>query len=278
MPELPDLVYITEALNAVLPGRKIRAVEVREPVVLRVLIPGSGGIAAALSGERFQTVERQGPFLKLQLEHLEIIVHFMLSGRFQLQQPGQRRVGHFCFSLALDNGPALNYGDDKRMGKVYLLQNDEYDRIPGYLDQGVDVLSKAFTEALFRGLISKKRCQSRVFIMDQSCLSAIGNAYADEILFQAGIHPKTLCSQLDDKEVGRLYRSVVDTLRWGIDSVRRAGRPLEIKVRDHLRVRNRKGQACSRCGTTIRRVGVLGYDSFFCPRCQPARKGQTVPW
>ena len=71
-------------------------------------------------------------------------------------------------------------------------------------------------------------------------------------------------------------------IAWGIDEVERAGRPLEDKVRDHVKVRNRLGQPCPVCGTTIRRVGVLGYDSFFCPRCQPAEGTiggkRGIPW
>ncbi len=118
--------------------------------------------------------------------------------------------------------------------------------------------------------------------MDQSALSAIGNAYADEVLFAAGIHPKTPCTRLDAERRGRLFDAIRGVIAWGIDEVGRAGRPLEDKVRDHVKVRNRLGEPCPVCGTTIRRVGVLGYDSFFCPRCQPAegtlggRRG--IPW
>ena len=114
--------------------------------------------------------------------------------------------------------------------------------------------------------------------MDQTALSAIGNAYADEILFEAGIHPKTTCNQLGEKDVERLYESVRKVIQWGIDEVEKAAQPIHVKVRDHMRVRNRKDQPCPRCGTTIRRVGVLGYDAFFCPRCQPATRRQFIDW
>jgi formamidopyrimidine-DNA glycosylase len=202
----------------------------------------------------------------------------MLAGRFQLQRPGDKAVAKICFSLVLDNGQILHYADAKRMGKVYLTWPGETEQIPGFNDQGVDVLGPAFTLELFRSLIETKRNQVRVFVMDQTLLSAIGNAYADEILFAAGLHPKTLCSQLSPEDIERLYRSIVRVLAWGIDEVRRADQPLEAKVRGHVKVRNRKGEPCPVCGTTIRRAGVLGYDVFFCPRCQPPRRRQTIPW
>jgi formamidopyrimidine-DNA glycosylase len=109
-------------------------------------------------------------------------------------------------------------------------------------------------------------------------LSAIGNAYADEILFQAKIHPKTLMSDLDQEEKERLYGATIDVMRWGIEEVERAAQPIEMKVRDHVKVRNRKDTPCPVCGTTIRRASVLGYDSFFCPSCQKPKKKQFIDW
>jgi formamidopyrimidine-DNA glycosylase len=114
--------------------------------------------------------------------------------------------------------------------------------------------------------------------MDQSVLSAVGNAYADEILFAAAIHPKTRCDQLNEQQLERLYRSAVSVMRWGIEKVEEADRGIAVKMRDHLKVRNHRGDPCPVCGTTIRRTGVLGYDSFFCPKCQPELRSRLVSW
>ena len=164
------------------------------------------------------------------------------------------------------------------MGKVYLGRAGEFESIPGYLTQGIDVTSPAFTFELFSALIEKKRCQARVFIMDQTCLSAIGNAYADEILFEARIHPKAPCYSLGPDRRRSLYDAVRSVLAWGIEEVAKAGLPLEDKARGHLRVRGRAGEKCPRCGQTIRRTGVLGFDSFFCPSCQPDLTGRGLDW
>ncbi len=109
-------------------------------------------------------------------------------------------------------------------------------------------------------------------------LSAIGNAYADEILFAAGIHPKTFCYSLSAEERRKLYQSITGVIAWAVAEVRRAAQPIEVKVRDHVRVRNRKDEPCPVCGTKIRCAGVLGYDAFFCPTCQPATRKQQIPW
>jgi formamidopyrimidine-DNA glycosylase len=202
----------------------------------------------------------------------------MLAGRFKLVPPGKTGGRGLCLALHLDNDVALSYLDDQRMGKVYLLRSGDRHLIPKFASQGVDIISEAFTERVFLQLLAGQRKQVRVFLMDQSRLSAIGNAYADEILFDAGIHPKTFCHQLSEDERHRLFKSIGQVIQWGITEVARAGKPIDIKVRDHVKVRNRKNQPCPRCRTPIRRAGVLGQDTFFCPQCQPAKRSQFIDW
>ena len=283
MPELPDLVYIEKKLRPLVLQREIREVAVWEPIVLRMGVPGS--FSDVLRGQKIRDLHRHGPFLVFTFLSLEMIVHFMLAGFFRLEvkrtaanQSMKRRNREHCFSLELDSGRQLHYFDSRRMGKIYVIEPGATKSIPGYDVQGVDLLSAQFTLQLFRERIQGRRRQVRVFLMDQSALSAIGNAYADEILFTAGIHPKTRCDQLKLHEVDRLYRSVVSVLRWGIEKVEAADRGIDVKMRDHLKVRNRRGEPCPACGTTIRRTGVLGYDSFFCPKCQPELRSRLVSW
>jgi formamidopyrimidine-DNA glycosylase len=276
MPELPDLQYIVSKVRPVLRGRMISNVEVREPIVIRMLV--SGSFADALTGEQFREIRRHGPFLSFILRSKELVIHPMLTGRFRLLQSSGKKPRNLCFSLFLDDGAVLHYSDQKKMGKVYLTGRNFYAQIPGYLDQGVDITGDEFTLDLFKDLIAQNRRQVRVFLTDQSMLSALGNAYSDEILYEAGIHPKTLCNQLRPEEVERLYRSIKKVISWAIEEVEKRGEPIEVKVRDHLRVRNRKGEPCPRCGTTIRRTQVYGYDTFFCPQCQPASRKQLIPW
>ncbi len=276
MPELPDLEYIVKKLGPAAAGRRIDEVTVKEPIVIRMLRPGS--FVETLRGRIIASVSRRGPFLRFELEGVDLVVHPMLAGRLQLGSPADKRLPHLAFTLRLEDGACLRYLDDKKMGKVYVTEAGSYDGIPGLLQQGVDITSAEFTRQSFEELIRGRRQQARVFLMDQAALSAIGNAYADEILFAAGIHPKTPCNRLSDDERGKLYQSVRSVIAWGISEVEKAGQPIDVKVRGHMRVRNRKDEPCPVCGTTIRRTGVLGYDSFFCPHCQPALRKQQIPW
>jgi formamidopyrimidine-DNA glycosylase len=290
MPELPDLVRIVKILGPEIEARRIVGARVKNPIVLRVLVPGS--FPELVSGRIMRGLERRGPFLRLRLEpgpdlgadaaRLDLVMHLMLAGRLKLAPPGRgpesRGLPATAFSLELDDGRVLYYGDEKSMGKVYLCPAGSFEPIPGYLTQGVDVVSPNFTFEAFSALIAKKRCQARVFVMDQSSLSAIGNAYADEILFEAGIHPKAPCYALPPEKKRALYDAIRSVLAWGIEEVEKAGAPLEDKVRGHMRVRGRAGEKCPRCGATIRVAGVLGFDSYFCPICQPDLAGRGLDW
>lgn len=269
MPELPDLEYILPRLREPLVGKQLEKIEIFEPVVYRNLT----GLQD-WNPELVTSVFRRGPFLVLELEQTHLVIHPMLAGRFAFN--GKKKAAtaiRFAFSDFY-----LDFIDDKKMGKVYRARKEQLDQIPGYKKQGVDLLSKEFTEEYFRKQAAKYRKQVRVFLMDQSILSAIGNAYADEILFEAMIHPKTRMNQLTEEQILGLYRAIGIVLRESIRTIEEQKPELDQKYREHVKVRNRKDQPCPRCGSRIRRANVLGYDSFFCPTCQPDGGRGFVDW
>lgn len=278
MPELPDLLYIRDYLESSLKSRTVTGVRIKQPVILRTTLDEP--FERTLPGRRIEEVRIHGPFLHLLLSlNHHLIINLMLSGRMQHQRPGEKVEGYLCCSIDLDDGTSLNICDSKLMAKAYSSSGDQLGQIPRFNTQGIDVLSDTFTADIFSTLASQnRRKQVRVFINDQTILSAIGNAYADEILFDARIHPKSLVAHLDRRQLDALHASIMHILRWGAEEVRKAALPIQTKVRDHLRVRNRKGRPCQRCGTTIRREGVRGHDVFFCPRCQPPTRSHFLDW
>jgi formamidopyrimidine-DNA glycosylase len=278
MPELPDLLYIRDYLNHPLKDRTITGVRIKQPVILRTTLDEP--FEQTLHGRRIEKVRIHGPFIHMLLSrNHHLIINLMLSGRIQHQCPGERAEGNLCCSIDLDDGTSLNICDNKLMAKVYSSSSDQLGQIPRFNEQGIDVLSDTFTADAFLSLTSQHgRMQVRVFVNDQTLLSAIGNAYADEVLFDARIHPKSLLAHLDRTQLMALYSSIKHVIRWGTEEVRKAGAPIQTRVRDHMQVRNRKGQPCRRCGTTIRREGVRGHDVFFCPRCQPPTRSHFLDW
>jgi formamidopyrimidine-DNA glycosylase len=278
MPELPDLLYISRILNERVCGRTVTFVIIKEPIVLRNTLDVP--LSSALEGRVIRNCAVRGPFLLFRFSgERELIINLMLAGRLQHQRSAEKPEGYLCFSLALDDGSRLNLCDEQKMAKAYLVRAGDYSLVPKFTTPGVDILSPGFTREAFRALSARHtRKQVRVFVNDHTILSAIGNAYADEILFDARIHPKTLVARLSDGDLDALHDSIVRIIAWGAKMVEEAGQPIQVKVRGHMRVRNRKGEACVRCGTKIRREGVRGYDVFFCPTCQPPTRKLFIDW
>jgi formamidopyrimidine-DNA glycosylase len=282
MPERPDLEYVVPILARELSGRAITAARVKKPVVLRVVVPG--GLEAALLGRTVRGVARRGHFVCFELDGpdpaVEVAVAPMLAGRFRLDPAGAKAPGALAVALGLDDGRELRYRDDVQMGKVYVLPRGEWRHAPGLAEVGLDVLDpRAFTREAFRALARRRRDQAKVFLMDKAALDSFGNAYADEALWAAGVHPKTFVRALDDAALDRLHDAMASVLTEARDEIARRKPELDDKLRDFVKVRNRKGEPCPRCGAKIRAAGVHGHDAFFCPQCQPeTRASAIVDW
>jgi formamidopyrimidine-DNA glycosylase len=282
MPELPDLLHIRSKLQESLAGWHVAAERVREPVVLRFAVRGN---LSLLLGRPLREVLRKSHFLAFRFEGLDLAVNPMLAGRFRVCEPGAKDEASLAFALGFapagtpEGRPAereLRYLDDKKMGKAYLIVNDDWKAIPGLQTGGVDILSSEFTKERFFSLLRHRRDQVRAFLLDKKALDSLGNAYADEVLFEAGIHPKTFCRSLSHDDAVKLHAAITKVMKEAALEVAHRDEPIEVKVRDFLKVRLK--ETCPRCGSKIRTAGVKGMDAYFCPRCQPARRPGLVDW
>jgi formamidopyrimidine-DNA glycosylase len=282
MPELPDLVHVEAGLRAALVGKRITAARTGDPTVLRIMV--TEPFPAVLVGRTLAGVERRGHFMRFALDNdLVVVVNAMLVGRYRLVPPGsepsnKKDPRSLALALVFDGAPELQYLDDKRMGKVYVAGAADEKTIPVYGQLGADVLAPGFTRETFGKLIARRRDQVRAFLMDKKALASIGNAYADEILFAAGLHPKTFCNKLAPADVDALHAAIGRVLTDAIAEIRKRDEPIEVKVRDFLKVRGRDGKPCVVCGTTIRAVRVGDGDACFCPHCQRETRKLFVNW
>ena len=273
MPELPDLLHIQAKLEARLRGRKVTAERLTSPVILRCLVRGN---LSLLLGRSLGEILRRSHFLVFRFEGLDLAVNPMLAGRFRLASPEDKDEWSLAFVLGFEDAGELRYLDDKSMGKAYLAVAGDWKAIPGLDAGGIDILSPQFTRERFVSLLKHRRDQVRAFLLDKKALDSLGNAYADEVLFAAGIHPKTWCRSLSHDDAVRLHDAIVEVMSHAVAEVARRDEPIEVKVRDFLKVRLK--DQCPRCGAKLRRAGVRGMDAYFCPRCQPATRSGLVDW
>jgi formamidopyrimidine-DNA glycosylase len=272
MPELPDLLRVQASLRERLIGRAVTSERVREPVVLRFMVHGN---LSLLLGRTLHDVGRRAHFLVFHFDGFDLAVNPMLAGRFRYSEPDARDEVSLGFALGFGD-VELRYLDDKKMGKAYLAAAGDLKAVPTLDTVGVDVLSPQFTRERFESLLRHRRDQVRVFLLDKRALDSLGNAYADEVLWEARIHPKTWCRSLAHEDAVRLHDAIVGVLKHAIAEVASRDEPIDVKVRDFLKVRMK--DECPRCGARIRKAGVKGMDAYFCPRCQPATRPGLVDW
>ena len=271
MPEWPDLHVVRVRLEKALVGREIVLVRVGDPLVLRAARP----VDTALAHRRITAVRHRGKFLIFDLDKGAIVVNPMLAGVFELTDAEAKLTRTTALSLVLDDGTDLRYRDDKRMGKVHVLEEGEgTSSIHGFDQVGPDAGDFSWSEREFAERARATRREVRNLLQDQTFLSGIGNAYADEILWEAKLHPKRRVFTLTDEEMSRFYRALKDVIARGAREVE-AGLPPELgtKIRDHMKVRGHKGKPCPRCGTPIVKTRHGLDDMYLCPRCQPPPKG-----
>jgi formamidopyrimidine-DNA glycosylase len=267
MPEIPDLEAIRGFLNTRLPGKRIERADFLIPVVFRV---PKEEFVATLEGNAFGETTRRGKFLIFRLEsgHL-LVINAMLTGRFQYLQPDVKKAAKTCLVVALEDGWELRYRDDRLMGKVYLVPEARLMDVPQFADMGPDALEvseEEFTERLrkFRGMIKN-------ILVNLKFVAGIGNAYADEVLFIAKVHPYRKRTAMTDEDIARLYAAVHKVFDWATPIV--AGQMKDElnyeERRDFLRVHRRGGEPCPVCGTRISEITAGQRITSFCRTCQP---------
>jgi len=274
MPEIPDLEAIRAFYNARIIGQEITRADVLIPYVIRT---GATDFVAALTGNHLGEVDRHGKFLLFHLDDGQLmVVNPMLTGRFQYMEPAKKKAAKTIFTLTLGNGMQLRYADQRVMGKVYVLPEDALASVPMWAEMGPDALQVSEDE--FRARIRRHNGAIKNVLTNHKFVCGIGNAYSDEILFEARIDPFRKRTTLSDDDIGRLYRAMHRVYGWAIPILRgHFSEELDYQEwRDHLKV-HRKGAKpggdrdegrCPRCGNHISEISPNDRITSWCRTCQ----------
>lgn len=272
MPELPEVEVVRRGLEQTLGGRLITAVTVRDA---RLRWPVPPDLPARLVGKRVLSVERRGKYLLLSLADGTLIVHLGMSGTFRFHPKAPAVGRHDHVDLQTDGG-VLRYNDPRRFGAMLW-----HDRAQGCVHQhvllrglGVEPFSDQFdARHLYKGSRLRK-VSVKQFLLAGQCVVGVGNIYACESLFRAGIHPGLNAGRLSLARCERLAQSVRQTLA---EAISRGGSTLRDFVGSSgetgyfqldCAVYGRAGEPCRQCGSTVRMLRQQGRSTFFCPRCQ----------
>lgn len=213
MPELPDLEVIREFLDSRLSGVAISAVEVRRPLVVRNLLGGE--LAHHLLSQRFAGANRRGKFLLLPLEGgASLVINPMLAGRLRYGDPLAKHRKRDVLMLGLVDGHELRYHDAKDMGKIYL--TTDLNQVPTFAELGPDALDPDLTLKVFGQRLRRHHGEIKGILTNQKFVAGIGNAYADEICWRAGLYPFRRRPSLNDQEQETLFQAMRDELSKAI--------------------------------------------------------------
>ena len=271
MPELPEVETIRRQLAPQLEGRTLTGVEILDPRWTRPVAPGP--VAQRLQGVAVNQVGRRGKYLVWNLSgELYLLMHLRMTGTLLFDpvvEPPHTRV-----RFTLNGGHRLAYIDPRRFGTGHLLA-DAAERDDYFAARlGVEPLTPAFTAEHLRGSARGRTAPVKSFVLDQRRIAGVGNIYADEALFRAGIHPLRPAGKLTLADWRRLRVAIEDALAAGIDA---RGASIDDfrhldgargSFQDRFLVHRRQGMPCPRCATPVTKIVVGGRGTYVCERCQ----------
>lgn len=270
MPELPEVETTRRGLEPLLVGRTVTGARVHNRS-LRWPVPH--GLGRLLAGRRFLAIGRRSKYLLLRCTDGTLVVHLGMTGHLRVVPTDEPRKKHDHVELLLDNGRALRFNDSRRFGAVLWTQDDPLDH-PLLVGLGPEPFDKSFTAGYLA-----ERAQGRVvavkpFLMDAKIVVGVGNIYASEALFRAGIDPRRAAGKVSRTAFARLVAAVREVLAEAIeaggttirDFANSNGEPGYFRI--SLRVYGREGEACVACGAPIRQVRLGQRSTYFCEKCQ----------
>jgi formamidopyrimidine-DNA glycosylase len=277
MPELPEVETIRRDIEKEFVNKRIKKVDVTGARSVR-RHQDVKEFVARTEGRKVTGTRRRGKYLLLKLDSGDVLIaHLGMSGQLLRANPKEPVGKHTHVVLTFVGAPQLRFVDPRTFGELFVTAPDRLeDEVPELAHLGFDPIDEQMAWTSFGALLAARKTKLKPLLMDQRFVAGIGNIYADEILFSAGLRHDRNSDSLTPQEVRRLYRSVVETLQ---EAIKHRGSSLaDEQYRDIFgdagefqrlhNVYDREGQACPRCRSTIVRIKANGRSSFFCPQCQ----------
>jgi formamidopyrimidine-DNA glycosylase len=261
MPELPDVAGFKTYFDATALHQRIHRTHVTDDRVLENgLTPA--GLGRRLKACAFDGTHRHGKLLFAQIDGEGwLVMHFGMTGHLKYYESTDDQPDHARVIFDFENGNHLAFVCQRMFGRIDLA--DDLDHYLEQRDVGPDALDEALDRERFRGLLAGRRGAVKSTLMNQSIIAGVGNVYADEILFQARIHPETAVNALGEAQLDALYRTMRRVMRVG---ARHGGHVPDYP--DGYLLKARDAGKCPNCGGGLEQADVAGRTTWYCPRCQ----------
>ncbi len=271
MPELPEVETIVRAYRPRLVGRRLTAYTSRWA---KQASPSVAAVRRGVVGKRIVRLDRRAKYIVFtlagpgELPQSWMLLHLRMSGRLEwAADPEKGRHRHIRAWFDLDDGNRLLLCDSRKFARISF--TTDLNAATAHL--GIEPLERAFTAARLEHLLHTRARQLKPLLLDQSVVAGLGNIYADEVLYAAGLHPLARSDELSPAQVRALWRAIRAVLR---KAIRHNGTSIDWIYPDggmepYLKVYGRAGTPCPVCGTAIERLRVAQRSTHICPRCQP---------
>ncbi|HEV7796720.1 MAG TPA: bifunctional DNA-formamidopyrimidine glycosylase/DNA-(apurinic or apyrimidinic site) lyase [Pyrinomonadaceae bacterium] len=274
MPELPEVEHVVRALRRAVSRRRIVAVDVNLPRLLAGISPAS--FKRKLRGARIEAVSRRGKYILIELDTRDVLlVHLRMTGKFLCINQDHPLPPYPHVVFYLDDDRRLVFCDMRQFGRLRLVAGAKLSALPQIEALAPEPFTDDFSLAYFLQTLAKSRRSLKQLLLDQTRILGLGNIYASEALFLAGINPRKAAHSLSKARALKLHQAIREILQEAID----AGSTLRIDLTDgggsyfgtterFWRVYERAGEPCVNCGTQIKRVVQGGRSTYYCPKCQ----------
>ncbi|QGG49083.1 DNA-formamidopyrimidine glycosylase [Heliorestis convoluta] len=273
MPELPEVETVRRTLEKKVVGHKIEGVTIKLAKMVSSL-PGED-FAETLLGRTIEAIKRRGKYLIFQLSgDYSLVIHLRMTGRLVASPKEEPLLPHCHVIFQLSQEVELRYSDVRQFGTLTLRPSNQLTDLSGLMSLGPEPLSEDFTVQIFLKALSQKKSKLKPLLLNQHFLAGLGNIYVDEALARAGLHPDRLAQSLQEEEGQKLYQSIQEVLREGIEARGTSfrdyvdGEGQKGDFQNQLWVYGREGEACRRCHEKIIREKRAGRSTHFCPCCQ----------
>jgi formamidopyrimidine-DNA glycosylase len=277
MPELPEVETIRRELEREVGGLRIKDVEVFDNRSIRRHAK-KASFTKPLAGAKITSVQRRGKYLvlKLDTDHV-LVIHLGMSGQLRRNQAKDPKETHTRIIWTFTQKGQLRFIDPRKFGEVFVVAADAVDEeVPELAHLGFDPVDQQVSWTTFGQALIGRSVKLKPLLMDQKFIAGIGNIYADEILYEAGLRHDRLSDSLSTQEIRRLYRAVVETLH---DAIKYGGSTLSDgqyvdlhgkagEYQEHHQVYDREGEPCRRCRASIVKVKANSRSTYFCEQCQ----------
>lgn len=280
MPELPEVESIRKQLEKYLVGHRIKEVEVRYGKKFE-------GDPKDLVGGKVKKIRRFGKAQSIDLDNgYSILIHIKLTGQLIYKGPRLKNAGklsekvkdglegkHTHIIFHLDRGGKLYYNDVRKFGWIKIVKGKEV-RLQSFIKKLGPEPLKDLTQKKFQDVVGSTKRNIKTLLMDQTKIAGVGNIYANEALWLAGIKPTKESKKLRDNEIKKLFDAIESVLKEGL---KRGGASelsfvtpdgKEGKYQEYTHIYGKEGEKCKRCSSTFKKIKISGRGTYFCPGCQ----------